>query len=168
MSDTHKRDHPARLPYGMRAQEVNPAKLTPRYPKQLELCKLTAGETVFCISDPTTRREYVTAAFAAAEDLGGGIYYVSENGRSPGEAAVRRCVKSPRYTSLMWRFDHTLTAQSRHRTGDLIRLSHCTSIAWAHTRWEIAPQLNSWEPLPPTSGARKPWAELGPPASFHA
>lgn len=63
----------------MRIQEMNPAKLATLYRKQFEMCKISDGETVCCVSDLTTRREYIQAAFAAAEDLGADIYEMCVN-----------------------------------------------------------------------------------------
>ena len=58
----------------IRVQEMNPAKLTSLYKKQFELSKVCKGETVAIVSDLGTRREYVEAAFAAADELGADIY----------------------------------------------------------------------------------------------
>ena len=63
----------------VRPTEINPAKLAFLFKKQFELCKVTTGETVVCVSDLSTRREYVEASFAAAEALGGDIYEMCVN-----------------------------------------------------------------------------------------
>lgn len=63
----------------VRVQEVNPAKLTQLYKKEFELSKVKAGETIAIISDLGTRREYIEAAFAAAEELGADIYEMCVN-----------------------------------------------------------------------------------------
>ena len=62
-----------------RAQEVNPAKLVQLYRRELELCKVKKGETIAVVSDLATRREYIQAAFAAADDLGADIYELCVN-----------------------------------------------------------------------------------------
>ena len=62
-----------------RAQEVNPAKLAQLYRREFELCQVKKGETVAIVSDLATRREYIQAAFAAAEDLGADIYELCVN-----------------------------------------------------------------------------------------
>lgn len=62
-----------------RAQEVNPAKLALLFRKQFELCNVARGETVACVSDLSTRREYIEAAFAAADELGADIYEMCVN-----------------------------------------------------------------------------------------
>jgi len=59
---------------GLRPQELNPARLTALFRRQLELCKLAPGETLAVVTDLTTRREYVQAAFAAAEMLKADVY----------------------------------------------------------------------------------------------
>lgn len=63
----------------VRVQEVNPAKLTHLYKKEFELSKVKAGETIAVISDLGTRREYIEASFAAAEELGADIYEMCVN-----------------------------------------------------------------------------------------
>lgn len=62
-----------------RAQEVNPAKLVQLYRKELGLCGVKKGETIAVVSDLATRREYIQAAFAAADDLGADIYELCVN-----------------------------------------------------------------------------------------
>lgn len=79
----------------IRAQEVNPAKLGMLYRKQFGLCNVKAGETICCISDLSTRREYIAAAFAAAEDLGADVYEMCVNSipswTKVGVATVGQC-----------------------------------------------------------------------------
>src|SRR5213075_1882828 len=60
-------------------QELNPAKLVQLFRKQLELCKLQKGETIVAVSDLGTRREFLQAAFAAADDHGADIYEMCVN-----------------------------------------------------------------------------------------
>src|SRR5437660_5471793 len=62
-----------------RAKEVNPGKLVQLYRRELELCKAKKGETIAVVSDLSTRREYIQAAFAAADDLGVDIYEICVN-----------------------------------------------------------------------------------------
>lgn len=63
----------------IRTQEVNPAKLALLFRKQFELCKVTPGQTVAIVSDLGTRREYIQAAFAAADEIGFDIYEMCVN-----------------------------------------------------------------------------------------
>ena len=63
----------------IRTQELNPGKLPSLFRKQFELCRLDKGQTVAIVSDLGTRREYIQAAFAAAEDLGVDIYEMCVN-----------------------------------------------------------------------------------------
>jgi 2,5-dihydroxypyridine 5,6-dioxygenase len=63
----------------VRVQELNPAKLAGLYRREFELCKVARGETIAVVSDLGTRREYVQAAFAAADDLGADIYEMCVN-----------------------------------------------------------------------------------------
>ncbi|MDZ4736951.1 MAG: hypothetical protein SGJ07_11460 [Rhodospirillaceae bacterium] len=60
-------------------QELNPARLASLYRREFELCRVKQGETVLCVSDLGTRREYVQAAFAAADELGADIYEMCVN-----------------------------------------------------------------------------------------
>ncbi len=62
-----------------RTQEVNPAKLAMLYKRQFQLCKVRQGETIACVSDLSTRREFIEAAFAAADELGADIYEMCMN-----------------------------------------------------------------------------------------
>ena len=50
----------------MRIQEMNPAKLAALFRKEFEMCNVKEGETIALLSDLSSRREYVQAAFAAA------------------------------------------------------------------------------------------------------
>ncbi len=63
----------------IRTQELNPGKMTALFRKQFELCKLVAGQTVAIVSDLGTRREYIQAAFAAADELGIDVYEMCVN-----------------------------------------------------------------------------------------
>ena len=63
----------------VRSTEINPAKLAFLFKKQFEMCKVKPGETMACVSDLATRREYIEAAFAAAELLGGDVYEMCVN-----------------------------------------------------------------------------------------
>jgi len=63
----------------LRIQEVNPAKLAMLYRREFELCRVKSGETIAVVSDLGTRREYVQAAFAAADDLGADVYELCVN-----------------------------------------------------------------------------------------
>src|SRR5204863_1689373 len=69
----------AMIQSAFRAQEVNPAKLAQLYRRELELCQAKKGETIAVVSDLSTRREYIQAAFAAADDLGVDIYEICVN-----------------------------------------------------------------------------------------
>jgi len=66
-------------PAAIRVQELNPAKLAGLYRRELELCKVRKGETIAVVSDLGTRREYIQAAFAAADELGADIYELCVN-----------------------------------------------------------------------------------------
>jgi len=63
----------------IRVQELNPAKLAGLYRQELALCKVKKGETIAVVSDLGTRREYVQAAFAAADELGADVYELCVN-----------------------------------------------------------------------------------------
>ena len=63
----------------IRTFETNPAKLTRLYVEQFRLSAVKQGETVAIVSDIGTRREYIEAAFAAADELGADIYELCVN-----------------------------------------------------------------------------------------
>ena len=58
---------------------INPARLAQLYRTQLELSQVRKGETICAVSDLGTRREYLQAAFAAADELGADIYEMCVN-----------------------------------------------------------------------------------------
>jgi 2,5-dihydroxypyridine 5,6-dioxygenase len=63
----------------MRKQELNPAKLAALFRDEFLLCNVQRGETVVLLSDLETRRGYVAAAFAAADELGADAYEICVN-----------------------------------------------------------------------------------------
>lgn len=63
----------------IRTQEVNPARLTGLFRQQFQLCRVGPGQTVAIVSDLGTRRDYIQAAFAAAEEMGFDIYEMCVN-----------------------------------------------------------------------------------------
>src|ERR1700728_137096 len=67
------------LQAAIRAPEGNPAGLAVLYRRQFEQCKVQRGETIAIVSDLGTRREYIQAAFAAADELGADIYEMCVN-----------------------------------------------------------------------------------------
>jgi 2,5-dihydroxypyridine 5,6-dioxygenase len=79
----------------IRAQELNPAKLALLFCKQFELCRVSAGETLMLITDLTTRREYVEAGFAAAQNAGADAYELCVNDvpswTKVGVATIGKC-----------------------------------------------------------------------------
>ena len=60
-------------------EAMNPAKLATLFRSELELCNVRSGETIVLLSDLGARRDYVAAAFAAAEELGADIYEMCVN-----------------------------------------------------------------------------------------
>ena len=63
----------------VRSTEVNPAKLAMLFKKQFALCNVREGDTIAIVSDLGTRREYIQAAFAAADEIGADIYEMCVN-----------------------------------------------------------------------------------------
>src|SRR3979490_1693694 len=55
-------------------EALNHAKLAMLFRKEFELCNVRKSETIVLLSDLGARRDYVSAAFAAAEDLGADAY----------------------------------------------------------------------------------------------
>ena len=52
------------------SEAINHAKLAMLFRNEFQLCNVQKGETIVLLSDLGARRDYVSAAFAAAEDLG--------------------------------------------------------------------------------------------------
>jgi 2,5-dihydroxypyridine 5,6-dioxygenase len=63
----------------LRPQEVNTAKLASLFRREWALCKVQRGETIALVTDLGTRREYVQAGFAAADELGADVYELCVN-----------------------------------------------------------------------------------------
>ncbi len=63
----------------MRVQEINTARLGALFEKEFQLCNVQKGETVALLSDLSSRRVYVEAAFAAASALEADIYELCVN-----------------------------------------------------------------------------------------
>ncbi|MGE3988310.1 hypothetical protein [Pseudorhodoplanes sp.] len=59
--------------------EVNPAKLAMLFQREFEMSAVKGGETIALVSDLGTRREYIQAAFAAADSLGADAYEMCVN-----------------------------------------------------------------------------------------
>jgi 2,5-dihydroxypyridine 5,6-dioxygenase len=83
------------LQSAIRALEGNPASLAGLFRRQLELCRVGQGETIALVSDLTTRREYIQAAFAAADELGADVYEMCVNAvpswTKVGVATIGKC-----------------------------------------------------------------------------
>jgi 2,5-dihydroxypyridine 5,6-dioxygenase len=67
------------LQASVRPAEINPASLASLFKRELDLCKVKGGETIALVSDLGTRREYIQAAFAAADMLGADAYDMCVN-----------------------------------------------------------------------------------------
>jgi 2,5-dihydroxypyridine 5,6-dioxygenase len=67
------------LPAAIQPAEINPARLASLYKQEFTLSRVSRGETVALVSDLGTRREYIQAAFAAAEELGADVYEMCVN-----------------------------------------------------------------------------------------
>jgi 2,5-dihydroxypyridine 5,6-dioxygenase len=60
----------------MPKQYLNPASLAAVFRREFALCNVRNGETVVLLTELNTQREYVLAAFAAADELGAHAYEV--------------------------------------------------------------------------------------------
>ena len=76
-------------------ETLNEAKLAMLFRKEFALCNVRPGETIVLLSDLGARRDYVAAAFAAAEDLGADAYAMCVNAMPSwtkvGVETVGRC-----------------------------------------------------------------------------
>lgn len=73
----------------MRPQLLNPAQLPAVFRKEFELCAVKRGETIILLSNLNTRRDYILAATAAADELGADIFEINLN-RVADPSRVRR------------------------------------------------------------------------------
>src|SRR6476469_5225848 len=64
---------------GRMHEALNHAKLAMLFRREFELCNVNKGETIVLLSDLGARRDYVSEAFAAAEDLGADAYEMCVN-----------------------------------------------------------------------------------------
>jgi 2,5-dihydroxypyridine 5,6-dioxygenase len=60
-------------------EALNHARLAMLFRSEFQLCNVQKGETIVLLSDLGARRDYVSAAFAAAEDLGADAYEMCVN-----------------------------------------------------------------------------------------
>src|SRR6202166_2800997 len=76
-------------------EALNHAKLAMLFRKEFQLCNVQKGETIVLLSDLGARHDYVSAAFAAAEDLGADAYEMCVNAMPSwtkvGVETVGRC-----------------------------------------------------------------------------
>ena len=76
-------------------EAINHARLAMLFAKEYALCNVQKGETIVLLSDLGARRDYVAAAFAAAEDLGADAYEMCVNAMPSwtkvGVETVGRC-----------------------------------------------------------------------------
>jgi len=59
-------------------------RLASLFQAEFALCKVSAGETMVVLSDPATRPEYITAAFATARELGAQVFQIGVPLSLPG------------------------------------------------------------------------------------
>src|ERR1700730_11504803 len=76
-------------------EALNQAKLAMLFRKEFDLCNVKKGETIVLLSDLGARRDYVSAAFAAAEEFGADAYEMCVNAMPSwtkvGVETVGRC-----------------------------------------------------------------------------
>src|SRR5690348_15934528 len=60
-------------------ETLNLAKLPGLFRQEFELCNVRRAETIAVMTDLNSRRDYVAAAFAAADELGADIYEMCVN-----------------------------------------------------------------------------------------
>jgi 2,5-dihydroxypyridine 5,6-dioxygenase len=79
----------------MNPQVINPAMMPMLFRKEFQLCNVQKGETIALLTDLTSRRDYVAAAFAAAKELGFDTYEMCVNSvptwTKVGVETVGRC-----------------------------------------------------------------------------
>jgi 2,5-dihydroxypyridine 5,6-dioxygenase len=70
---------PIRQVKSMSGSALNPAALTTLFRREFEMCRVDRGETMILLTNLSTRREYVAAAFEAARVLGAFAYEIGLN-----------------------------------------------------------------------------------------
>ncbi len=86
------------------------------FTKQLTLCKLTPGEHVVILSEPTSRPDYVAATFGAARALGAHVVAATVPAGSPSPTPSTHTGAGPGLVSVL---EDTVT-QSLLRNADLV------------------------------------------------
>ncbi|TYL51766.1 hypothetical protein FXB39_08325 [Nocardioides sp. BGMRC 2183] len=76
------------------------ADLVELFRQELELCKVTQGEELVILSEPSSRSEYVEAAFAAGQQLGARVLQATLPGGSPVPLPSSRTGSGAGLTSL--------------------------------------------------------------------
>src|SRR6478735_1739181 len=94
----------------MRPQLLNPAQLPAVFRKEFELCAVKPGETIILLTNLNTRRDYVLAATAAADDVGADIFEINLNRiadpsrvRSAKHATPERASSQSSSRQMSWR-----------------------------------------------------------------
>ena len=90
--------------------------LVDAFTKQLTLCKLTPGEHVVILSEPTSRPDYVAATFGAARALGAHVVAATVPAGSPSPTPSTHTGAGPGLVAVL---EDTVT-QSLLRNADLV------------------------------------------------
>lgn len=83
---------------------------------ELELCKLTSGEHVVILAEPSSRQDYVTASFAAARSLGAHVISAVVPGGSPAPTPSTHTGAGPGLMSVL----EDAVAQDLMKNADLV------------------------------------------------
>ncbi|WP_024799915.1 hypothetical protein [Nocardia sp. BMG51109] len=96
--------------------DLRSADLHDAFTRQLTLSKVVAGEHVVVLAEPTSRGDYVSAAFAAARGLGAHVIVATVPGGSPAPVPSTHTGAGPGLVSVL----ADEAAQSLLRSADLV------------------------------------------------
>jgi 2,5-dihydroxypyridine 5,6-dioxygenase len=92
------------------------ADLLTAFKRELDLCKLTTGEHVVVLAEPTSRGDYVTAAYAAAQACGAHVLVATVPGGSPAPLPSTHTGAGPGLESVL----NDRVAQELLKSADLV------------------------------------------------
>lgn len=96
--------------------DLRSADLLRAFTRQLELCKVRPGEQVVILAEPSSRGDYVSAAFGAAQSLGAQVLSATVPGGSPAPMPSTHTGAGPGLVSVM----NSSVAQDMLKGADLV------------------------------------------------
>jgi 2,5-dihydroxypyridine 5,6-dioxygenase len=101
---------------GIEVFDLRSADIQRAFTRQLELCKVEPGEQVVILAEPSSRGDYVAAAFGAAQSLGAQVLSATVPGGSAAPMPSTHTGAGPGLTSVM----NSPAAQNLLKAADLV------------------------------------------------